>query len=78
MTFKDGTLRICSGKSKIGPAGVKGDTTAFAGEDQHEPEEADGVLFTMELQAESLHHLFCVAEGLLWCLAGHASPVPWK
>ena len=31
-------------------------------------EEADGVLFTMELQAESLHHLFCVAEGLLRCL----------
>ena len=68
MTFKDGTLRICTGKSKAGPARFKGDTTAFAGEDQHEPEEADGVLFTMELQAESLHHLFCVAEGLLRCL----------
>lgn len=66
VTYKDGTLRICSGKSKSPKSwsnSPKG--TAFLGLDQHEPECGSCVMFTMSVRAASLHDLFCVAEGLL-------------
>lgn len=67
LTFQDGTLRICTGKSKS-PKSKAPDSTAFFGIGQHEPATEDGVLLTMCARADSLHDLFCVAEGLLRCL----------
>ena len=64
LTFKEGTLRICTGKSKSPKSGAP-NGMAFVGAGQHEPENNDGVLFMMEVPAASLHDLFCVAEGLL-------------
>ena len=69
LTLKDGTLRICTGKSKSLKSNAP-NGTAFLGIGQHEPAEEDGgkVLFTTCARVDSLHDLFCVAEGLLGCL----------
>lgn len=66
LTFQDGTLRICTGKSKSPKS--EAPNTAFHGIGQHEPAAEDGVLFTTCARVDSLHDLFCVAEGLLRCL----------
>jgi hypothetical protein len=66
LSYEAGLLRICSGNastvisSKHHPRG-----TAWEGLGQHEPEDEKDVLFQMETHVQSLHHLFCVAEGLL-------------
>jgi hypothetical protein len=67
ILYKDGTLLICSGnaakapdyKSKAPPG------TAFHGEDQHDPQSPSDVLVQKKVKIQSLHQLFCVAEGLL-------------
>ena len=68
LTFKDGMLRICTGKSLSPKIRGPGTFCAFHGSGQHEPADEAGVLFTVDTRAESLHDLFCVAEGLLRCL----------
>jgi len=67
LTFKDGTLRICTGKA-LSPKLKAPPGTAFHGLDQHEPADKAGVLFSVDTDPGSLHDLFCVAEGLLGCL----------
>jgi len=65
FTYKDKTLRICSGGSTV----VKSNCpkfTAFVGLDQHEPDPASSVVIAeVQVEIKSLHHLFCVVEGLL-------------
>jgi len=67
LTFKDRTLRICTGKS-LTPKSNAPPGTAFHGMDQHEPADQAGVLFSVDTEPGSLHDLFCVAEGLLGSL----------
>jgi hypothetical protein len=64
LTYQNKTLRLCAGASVTpkSPA-IKG--TAFDGMNQHEPADEYAILHQMEVELESLHHLFCVAEGLL-------------
>mmetsp|Transcript_25886 Transcript_25886/g.64677 ORF Transcript_25886/g.64677 Transcript_25886/m.64677 type:complete len:150 (-) Transcript_25886:339-788(-) len=66
IRYKDGLLRVCSGNArppqKALIRGMKG--TAFEGDDEFEPAE-DAKVLTLEVKIESLHQLFCAAEGLL-------------
>lgn len=64
MTYKDGNLRICSGKARSQKSNAP-PGTAFHGSDHHEPESANDLLFEMSVKVGSLHDLFCVAEGIL-------------
>jgi len=64
MTYKDDNLCICSGKAKK-PKCNAPPGTAFHGEDHQEPNECGDVLCKMSIKVDSLHELFCVAEGLL-------------
>jgi hypothetical protein len=67
ITYQHETLRICTGKSNS-PKCNAPPGTACHGENQHEPVDGSGVLFTVSARVESLHDLFCVAEGLLQTL----------
>ena len=64
LSYKDKTLLICCGSAKSAdfraPPG-----TAFQGEGQHDPETSEAVLFQTKENVQSIHQLFCVAEGLL-------------
>lgn len=64
FTYKDGTLRICSGKAKVDKGGSP-KFTAFVGLDQHEPDSAESIVAEVQLKIKSLHHLICAVEGLL-------------
>ena len=64
MTYEGKTLRICKGKS-LTPKSCASRGTAFLGDGQHQPADDAGVLFTVDADADSLHDLFCIAEGLL-------------
>lgn len=64
ITYKNGFLRVCSGAPKTVKCNAP-DGTAFHGEDQHEPASPEAVLFQAKVKIQSLHHLFCVVEGLL-------------
>ena len=65
LTFKDGTLRICTKGQALTAKTNAPSWTAFDGEGQHEPADQAGVLFSVDTEPGSLHDLFCVAEGLL-------------
>jgi hypothetical protein len=78
LTYKNKTLRLCSGAAThqiamtyIDDSIHSGDKsqepkgTAFDGMSQHEPADPSAILCQMEVKIDSLHHLFCVAEGLL-------------
>lgn len=64
LTYKNKILRICSGAAASHTSNApKG--TAFDGKDHFEPADESAILFKMDVEIESLHDLFCLAEGLL-------------
>jgi hypothetical protein len=64
LTYQNGTLLLCSGTSKTFKSRApKG--TAFDGRYQHEPVDESAILHKLDAEVNSLHHLFCFAEGLL-------------
>lgn len=64
ITYQNKTLRLCTGAPQtIQNKAPKG--TAWDGMDQHNPADPDGVLCEMQVEIQSLHHLFCASEGLL-------------
>jgi len=67
LTYQNKTLRLCTGAPEtVKNKAPKG--TAWDGVDQHNPQEGSGVLCEMQVNIQSLHHLFCTAEGLLGSL----------
>jgi hypothetical protein len=64
LTYKNNTLRLCSGTSHT-PKSNAPKGTAFDGIDQHNPIGDSSILYQMDVEIDSLHRLFCVAEGLL-------------
>ncbi|KAI2512015.1 hypothetical protein MHU86_2303 [Fragilaria crotonensis] len=64
LTYKNKILRLCSGGATVHKSDApKG--TAFDGMCQHYPADESAILVQMDVEIDSLHHLFCVAEGLL-------------
>merc|ERR1712137_687891 len=53
LTFNNGILRICKGKSNSPKNSHVPKKTAFIGRRQHEPQDDAGVLFTHEMDAGS-------------------------
>lgn len=68
LTYQNKVLRLCTGASVTQKTHGSARGTAFHGDHGHEPADVSGILFRMDIDVESLHHLFCVAEGLLQTL----------
>ena len=64
IRYKDNILLICSGSAQ--PTHCKAPPgTAFYGENQHNPASPNDILLQTKIEIKSLHHLFCVTEGML-------------
>ena len=63
LTYKNKTLRLCSGAATVHKSDApKG--TAFDGMCQHDPADESAILVQMDVEIDSLHHLFCQRTGL--------------
>ena len=66
IAYKDKMLLICSGNARASTKHKKAPPgTAFAGDDQHDPQSSKDILCQKKIAIQSLHHLLCVTEGLL-------------
>lgn len=64
ISYKNKVLRICTGQAMPYTSHAP-KFTACVGSNQYQPSDPELVLREVQVEFESLHHLFCVAEGLL-------------